>query len=74
MKRRDHTCGVTEDTDTHEKDFVETEEDEEHDDEAQAPVQTIKILIVGATKVGKTSLIEQYIHHSFTEEYTPTNG
>ena len=32
----------------------------------------IKILVVGETLVGKTSIIEQYVNNIFPESYTPT--
>ncbi|MFX0069504.1 MAG: Rab family GTPase [Candidatus Hermodarchaeota archaeon] len=35
---------------------------------------TFKILLCGDMAVGKTSLINQYIQHSFEEDYKPTLG
>ena len=34
----------------------------------------IKLIVVGETNVGKTSLIKQYIEHSFSDEKTATIG
>lgn len=31
-----------------------------------------KIVLIGATKCGKTSLINRFLYNSFTQEYTPT--
>ena len=33
-----------------------------------------KIVVLGDAAVGKTSLINQYIEHSFQEDYKPTLG
>lgn len=35
---------------------------------------TFKILVLGDMAVGKTSLINQYIEHTFLEDYRPTLG
>lgn len=35
---------------------------------------TFKILVLGDMAVGKTSLINQYIEHTFIEDYRPTLG
>ncbi len=34
----------------------------------------IKLAVLGDSGVGKTSLINQYIQHSFTADYLPTLG
>ena len=35
-------------------------------------MDTIKLIVVGETKVGKTSIIDQYINNQFSEEYVTT--
>jgi len=34
----------------------------------------LKLLLLGDLAVGKTSLVNQYVEHSFTEDYLPTLG
>ena len=34
--------------------------------------KTFKVMVLGAANVGKTSLIEQFIHGQFTDEHLPT--
>ena len=34
----------------------------------------LKLVVLGDAAVGKTSLINQYIEHSFKEDYKPTLG
>ena len=35
-------------------------------------MDSIKLIVVGETNVGKTSIISQYINNTFTEEYSMT--
>ena len=34
----------------------------------------LKLVLLGDTAVGKTSLIDMYAHHRFKEDYKPTLG
>lgn len=37
-------------------------------------VQTVQVAVLGATGVGKTSIIRQFVAQEFREEYTPTES
>ena len=37
-------------------------------------LKTIKVVLLGAESVGKTSIIDYYMKHSFSEQVTPTVG
>ena len=42
--------------------------------EKQHPEYILKLVVLGDAAVGKTSLIDQYIEHSFKADYKPTLG
>lgn len=42
--------------------------------EKKTPQYILKLVVLGDAAVGKTSLIDQYIEHSFKEDYKPTLG
>ncbi|KAJ6659103.1 hypothetical protein lerEdw1_019406 [Lerista edwardsae] len=37
-------------------------------------VETLTVAVLGAPKVGKTSIIRQFLYHDFKEEYSPTES
>uniref|UniRef100_A0A8D0GUW4 Ras-like protein family member 10A n=1 Tax=Sphenodon punctatus TaxID=8508 RepID=A0A8D0GUW4_SPHPU len=37
-------------------------------------VETLKVAILGAPRVGKTAIIHQFLYNDFTENYTPTGS
>ena len=53
---------------------VEVEEEEDKNEVPEKPSETpkIKVVLVGDTSVGKTCLIQNYLHNQFSDEYEPT--
>src|SRR5574343_423832 len=75
MRRRDSGHAIDAFADLPPRDIMmEGFEDDEADDTPTLTIPSVKILVVGAVRTGKTSLINAYIQHAISDVYEPTQG